>query len=277
MLEPQCHGRLQVAQLGTAIVARPAEAVGEHLFFQHQRGDAVGQLDLAAGPGLDFFQVVEDPRRQDVAPHHAQRGRRIFRFGFFDDAVHQLKIVRKRHAADDAVLAGLLARHILHTEDRALVLFEHLDHLRDDRRFAVDQVVRQQHRERLVLHHRSGAQHRVAQAQRLDLADIDAVDVRRRDLAHDAQQLVLAAHRQLGLQLVGLVEVVLDRALVAPGDEHHVGDARSHCLFHRILDQRLVDDGHHLLGTDLGRRQESAAHACDRKYCFCYLFHYKSP
>ena len=47
-------------------------------------------LDLAARSGLHFFQVMEDARREYVAPHHPQRRRRIFRFGFFHDAIHLL-------------------------------------------------------------------------------------------------------------------------------------------------------------------------------------------
>ena len=157
------------------------------------------------------------------------------------------------------------------------MLPEYIHHLHHDRRLTIDQVVRQQHRERLVLHHRSCAQHRVSQAQRLDLADIDAVDVGGGDFAHDAQQLVLAAHRQLGFQLIRLVEMILDRALVASGDEHHVGDARRHRLFHRILDQRLVHDGHHLLRADLGGRQKAAAHAGNGEHCFGDSFHISEP
>src|SRR3989442_15400692 len=68
---------------------------------------------------------------------------------------------------------------------------------------------------------------------------------------------------ELGLQLVGLVEVILDGALVAPGDEDHLGDARRGRLLHRVLDQRLVDDRQHLLRARLGHRQEAAAQ--DRK------------
>ena len=60
--------------------------------------------------------------------------------------------------------------------------------------------------------------------------------------------------------------MVLDRALVAAGDEDHVGDAGGRRLLHRVLDQRLVDDRQHLLGARLGRRQEPGAEAGDRKH-----------
>ncbi|MNY74992.1 hypothetical protein D3C86_2141580 [compost metagenome] len=57
---------------------------------------------------------------------------------------------------------------------------------------------------------------------------------------------------QLGFQFIGLVEVVFDGALVAAGDEDHVGDAGRDGLLHRVLDQRLVDDGQHFLRLRLG-------------------------
>src|SRR5262249_55199076 len=76
----------------------------------------------------------------------------------------------------------------------------------------------------------------------------------------ERQQIGLAARRELGLDLVGLVEMVLDGALVPPGDEHHVLDAGGDGLLDRVLNERLVDDGHHLLRARLGRRQEPAPH-----------------
>ena len=60
--------------------------------------------------------------------------------------------------------------------------------------------------------------------------------------------------------------MVLDRALVAAGDEDHVGDAGGRRLLDRVLDQRLVDDRQHLLRARLGRRQEARAEAGDRKH-----------
>ena len=62
--------------------------------------------------------------------------------------------------------------------------------------------------------------------------------------------------------------MVLDRALVAAGDEDHLGDAGGGGLLDRVLDQRLVDDRQHLLRARLGRRQEAAAEAGDREYGF---------
>jgi hypothetical protein len=83
----------------------------------------------------------------------------------------------------------------------------------------------------------------------------------------------LAAMLEFALQFVGLVEVVLDGALGTAGDEDHVGDAGGHRLLDRILDQRLVHDGHHFLRAGLGCRQETGAQAGDGKHRFGDFLH----
>jgi hypothetical protein len=62
-----------------------------------------------------------------------------------------------------------------------------------------------------------------------------------------------------------MVEMILDGALAAPGDEDELLDARRPRLLDRVLDQRLVDDRQHLLRHRLGRRQEARAEAADRE------------
>jgi hypothetical protein len=55
--------------------------------------------------------------------------------------------------------------------------------------------------------------------------------------------------------------VVLDRALVAAGDEDHLAHAGGVGLLDRVLDQRLVHHRQHLLGLRLGGGQEARAEA----------------
>ena len=55
------------------------------------------------------------------------------------------------------------------------------------------------------------------------------------------------------------VEMVLDDALVAAGDEDEMLDPGGARLVHHVLDDRPVDDRQHLLGHGLGRRQEARA------------------
>ena len=77
---------------------------------------------------------------------------------------------------------------------------------------------------------------------------------------------LLAALAQRRLELVGDVEMVLDRRLVAAGDHDEMLDPRRARLVDRVLDDRAVDHGQHLLGHRLGRRQEAGAEAGDGKH-----------
>ena len=79
---------------------------------------------------------------------------------------------------------------------------------------AVDQVIGQDHRECFIANHRPGAQYGMPQPQRLGLADVNAADMRRQDTAQDLEQGVAPARLEFGLQVVGLVEMILDRTLV---------------------------------------------------------------
>src|SRR5712692_9407110 len=73
------HICLKVAKLGSAIVAHPLELVCQRTLILEERGDAVGQLHLAACSGFDLLEVIEDLRRQYVASDHRQIGRRVLR------------------------------------------------------------------------------------------------------------------------------------------------------------------------------------------------------
>src|SRR3569623_1053295 len=65
---------------------------------------------------------------------------------------------------------------------------------------------------------------------------------------------------ELVFHLVVLIEVILDGALAATGDEDQFGDAGGDGLLGRVLDQRLVDDGQHLFGVGLSDGQKARAH-----------------
>ena len=219
---------------------------------------------------------MEDARGEDVAPDHAEVGRRVFGLGFFDDGVHPRHALGHGGGVDNAVGRGFRRRNLLHAEHRALVILVLIDHLLHHRRTAVDQVVGEDDGEGFVADHRLRAQHGMAEPQRFGLADVDEVDAGRADRLHQFQIAILAARGQFGFQFVGLVEVVLDGALGAAADEDDVGDAGLHRLFDRILDQRLVDDGQHFLGAGLGGRQKTGAQTGNRKYGFFYFLHISS-
>jgi hypothetical protein len=164
-------------------------------------------------------------------------------------------------AGHDAVAARVLGRHFLHREDRRAPLGELLDHLLQHRGLAHHQVVGQQHGEGLVAHQALAAQHRMAQAQRLRLAHVDALHVVGLDAAYHVQQFLLARLFQGYLQLEGHVKVVFDGALVAAGHKDHLAHAGGVGFFHRVLDQRLVHHRQHLLGLCLGGGQEAGTEA----------------
>ena len=130
-------------------------------------------------------------------------------------------------------------------------------------------VVREDDRERLVTHQLLGHQHRVTQAQLLLLAHVADLD-HVADLPDTSEHLDVALGLQQVLQLVAVVEVVLDGPLLAAGDDDHLLDAGRHGLFHRVLDDRLVDQRQHLLGLCLGGWQEARPPTGGREHCLSY-------
>jgi hypothetical protein len=271
MAQPVLEHRLQVAELRAAIVAPPRQAHREHPFVREQRGDRVGELDLAARARRHLGEQVENLGRQNIAADYAEVGGSVGRLGLFHDAVDLRRVAPHFVHGHDAVALRLTARHLLDAEKRGAGRAEDFRHATHRRRVGVDQIVGEQHRERLVADDRLRAEHRVAQAERLGLADVHAAHALGQHRAHHVEQRVLVLALELGLDLVGLVEVVFDRALVAPGDEYHVGDPGRRRFFHRVLDKRLVDNRQHLLRARLGDREESAAEAGNREYGFSEL------
>ena len=73
---------------------------------------------------------------------------------------------------------------------------------------------------------------------------------------------------QRHFQLELAVEMILDDALVAAGDEDEMLDAGLARLVDDVLDQRPVDDRQHFLRHGLGRGQEPGAEAGDGKNGF---------
>jgi hypothetical protein len=118
--------------------------------------------------------------------------------------------------------------------------------------------IREQDGEGLVPHHRLGAEDGMAQTQGLGLAQVDAGHMGRQDIADDIQQILFARVTEFGLHLVGLVEMILDRALGAAGHEDQLRNACRLGLLRRVLDEWLIHHRQHLLGAGLGGRQEAS-------------------
>jgi hypothetical protein len=113
-----------------------------------------------------------------------------------------------------------------------------------------------------------GAEHRVAQAQHARLAHEAADHVIGFEGLNQLQQFVFVTGLQFGFQLIGGIEMVLDRPLVAAGDKDHVANAGFVGFLDRVLDQRLVHHRHHFLGLRLCGGKETGAQSGDRKYRF---------
>ena len=148
-----------------------------------------------------------------------------------------------------------------------------LDHLREAAGLVLHQHVRQQQRERLVADQLARAPHRMAEAERRLLAG-EARGAGRRQVAGEQLQvggLVALLQRHLELELA--VEMVLDHALVAAGDEDEMLDAGLARLVDHVLDQRPVDHRQHLLGHGLGGGQEAGAEPGHGENGFANRFH----
>ena len=79
----------------------------------------------------------------------------------------------------------------------------------------------------------------MAQPHRLLLTDIGAVAWAKTGRLEDRD--ILAAIGHCTLELIGDIEMVLDRALAATGDEDHLLDPCLTRLINRILNQRPID------------------------------------
>ena len=133
---------------------------------------------------------------------------------------------------------------------------EDVEELPHARHAGHDDVVAQEDAEGLIPHERPGAEDGVTEAERLLLSHVGDGGHLRYGL--DLGQLVdLAAILEVVLELEGRVEVVLDGALVAPGDEDDLVEAGGDRLLHHVLDGGLVHEGQHLLGLGLGGGQKA--------------------
>src|SRR4029453_16608550 len=158
------------------------------------------------------------------------------------------------HAGEDAATVPRVAVH--QVGEQGLLL--------------ADDVVAEQDRERLVADVLLGNADGVAQPERHLLPDVVHLG-HLGDGPHLGELLVLALLGQDAFQLPGTVEVVLDRALAAAGDDQDVFEAGPYRLLDDVLDRRLVDHRQHLLGLVLGRRQEARPQPGGRYDRFTYF------
>jgi hypothetical protein len=73
------------------------------------------------------------------------------------------------------------------------------------------------------------------------------------------------------LELRRAVEVVLHGDLAAGGDDDDLGASGRDGLFHAVLDERLVDEAEHLLGSGFGGGEKTCPQTRGGKDGFAYL------
>jgi hypothetical protein len=113
----------------------------------------------------------------------------------------------------------------------------------------------------------------MAEAERLLLAREAGLAGGRKIGLELCELLFLAAPLERRVELELLVEMVLDRAFVAPRHEDEVLDAGRARLVDHVLDDRPVDHRQHLLRDRLGGRQEPGAETGDGKHGFADRLH----
>ena len=161
----------------------------------------------------------------------------------------------------------LLWRHLHERDDARAALIVHLDHALEQWVAAIDQVVAQQHRERIVTDMLAGTPDRMAEPEWLPLAQkVHLGEIAR--LVHLVKPLAIALLLECLLELGHVIEMARQVLFVAPGDDEHVVQPGSDGFFDHVLNRRLVDDRQHLFRHRLCRGQESSAEPCGRNHCF---------
>jgi hypothetical protein len=79
VLEGELDRGLEVAELRAAVVPLALERIGKDGLVREQRGDAVGQLDLAARTAPRLLELVVDTRREQVTADNREVRRRVRR------------------------------------------------------------------------------------------------------------------------------------------------------------------------------------------------------
>src|SRR2546423_3786379 len=255
-VERELEVRPQEVDLHTGVVATPREPAPDDRLLLQQQADGVGELELAAGPRLDAVERVEDGGTEDVTANHGEVGRCVLRFRLLEHRPQpeHVPVDRVDHRAP--VRRDLVRFDLEQRDDRRRLAIVDLDHAAQKSGVVDHHVVAQQHGEGLVPDVLPGYRHRVAEAEWLVLADeVEVGELG--ECLHLLQEVVLALLLEHRLQLGLAVEVVLDRSFAAAVHHEDVADAGADRLFDDVLDGRAVDDGQHLFGDALARRQEA--------------------
>src|SRR6266550_4342025 len=257
--------RLQVVE-GIPDVEAPAlEAVGVDRLLLRQQVDRIRELDLASAARRGPSQRVEDLRREHVSADHGEVGRRLLRRRLLDDRQDPDQILLERLRLDASVHGDLLLADLHRRDDAPAEGVVRPEHLAQERFRGMDQVIAEHDHEGLVADVRLCDRHRVSEPEGFLLMDV--VDIRHvRNLPDPLELVELLLVLEESLEFEVTVEVVLDRALAAPGHDQDVVDTRSSRFLDDELDRGDVDHGEHDLRLRLGGRKEPGAHPGSRDH-----------
>src|SRR5688572_8690321 len=170
---PQPHDGLEVVEPVAGVVAAAAEDDAVHAGTGRVRPgeglEGVGQLDLVAPSRWGVLEHVEDRVVEDVAADDGEVARRIGGVRLLDEARHPHHVAVPVRDCRAAVEVDRLRGHLHERDDAAAVLVAGGEHLLEQVVPRVDEVVAEQHGERVVPHVLLGHVHRVPQAARLAL------------------------------------------------------------------------------------------------------------
>ena len=166
------HIRRQKAAFAAAVKAFAVQRVSQKLAAAQAGGNSVSQLYFTTCTWLLGFQGLHHVRREDVTPNHAPVRRGVFCFGLFYDGFNLQRIAVFIQRANNAVLVHFRQGHFFYRQHSFVGATVYFSHLRQCARGgAVNQIIGQQHCERLIGLQQIGCTHyRMPQAQRLRLA-----------------------------------------------------------------------------------------------------------
>ena len=211
-------------------------------------------------PGSVVRSAVEDVGRQHVPAHDGEVARRLLRLGLLHDRAEAVDPAVGLGDGGAAVPRDLVGAHPHQREHRRPVLVVRVDELAEHRVGPVREVVRQHAHERPVADGLRGAEHRVAETERLILAH-----------PGEGRQVVAGTHRLELLQLATRLEQLLERgctvkccwmsslpSLITTTISLGAGRDR---LLDPPLDHGSVENREQLLGERLGGGKESRPQA----------------
>src|SRR5437016_6132491 len=162
------HSGFEEAEFVPCVVARALEAQGVDGAAAQHVAESVGELNLAAGAGVDGLQGTENIRGQYIAADDGEVGGRFVLLGFFhqiadtEDAVGAA-VVHHRFGIQAAVQGDVLGRDLHHGQHRGAEKGMDVKQLTQAGGFGFDHVVGQDYREGFAAHQFHGAQHGMPQ------------------------------------------------------------------------------------------------------------------